>query len=314
MSIELIRGIFSDLPKCKEWHLHLLGYTHSKKNGTIYNCRRIELSPQNKINDHIENISTLHIDNEKGKLLKYTDVREYDGSCNGTTVYRISQDNKDITIGLDELLNGVANFDSEADPFEIKTQAYILCGKLTIDKKEHQIKLVAMNSPITTLKNKFVMLGDKGVFSEITKKVLNLRTTINVVIYDKTVYFLDMAGESLFNMERAYKIKCEETIGEIEKMGIVSDFEAFKDTASKGQNPRRFTSFSKRKLELLNDKDNREKVAETFNILLDEKTKQFDTGKKEDSEKLVKVLCGKGMWDILEEVPVEVDSSKGWGK
>ena len=40
--------------------------------------------------------------------------------------------------------------------------------------------------------------------------------------------------------------------------------------------------------------------------------KQFDTSQKVDAEYLVKVLCGKAMWDVLEEVPVEVDGSKDW--
>ena len=34
--------------------------------------------------------------------------------------------------------------------------------------------------------------------------------------------------------------------------------------------------------------------------------------KKVDVENLVRVLCEKAMWDVLEEVPVEVDGSKGW--
>jgi hypothetical protein len=83
-----------------------------------------------------------------------------------------------------------------------------------------------MNNPIVTLKNRFILRNDK--FWEISDKVLNLRTTINVIIYDTIVYFLDMSGETLFNMERAYKIKCNETIEVIEKMDIVSDITVFK--------------------------------------------------------------------------------------
>ena len=58
-------------------------------------------------------------------------------------------------------------------------------------------------------------------------------------------------------------------------------------------------------------KKNREKVAKYFKIPLTD-DKQFDTSKKVDVENLVKVLCEKAMWDVLEEVPVEVDGSKGW--
>lgn len=310
MSLELINEIFCGLPDCKEWHAHLLAFRHSKRRGTSYNCRRIELEPANRINALIKDICMEYIDIGKNRLSQYTDVREYDGTCNGTTIYRISEYNSDVEIGLDALIQGVADSDSEADPFEMKMQAYILCGSMCKNGEEHQIKLISMNNPITTLKNRF--LCDKGKFWEIPNRVLNLRTTMNVVIYDNTVYFLNMSGETLFNMERAYKKKCNEAVGEIEHMNIISNAEMFRRTAISGQNPRRFAAFSNARLQLLSKKKNREKAAKYFGIPLSDDKKQFITDQKKDAEKLVKILCGKAMWDILEEIPVEVDGLKDW--
>lgn len=174
------------------------------------------------------------------------DVREYDGTCNTTTVYRIKEDNFDIEIDLDALLQGIAAFDSETDPFSMKAQAYVLCGNMKNGDDEHQIKLISMNKPITTLKNHF--LHNKGKFWELPGIVLNLRISMNVIIYDRTVYFLDMSGETLFNMECAYKLKCSEAVDEIEGLNIISDSEMFRSTTISGQNPRRFAAFSKSKL------------------------------------------------------------------
>ena len=309
MSLDLVKEIFSSLPDCKEWHAHLLCFTHSKRHGTTYNCRRIELEPSERIGILIQDIAVGYTGEGKNRLNKYADVREYDGTCNTTTIYRISENNKDIEIDLDVLLQGIADSDTEADPFSMKAQAYVLCGKMVNGDDEHQIKLISMNTPITTLKNRF--LHDKGKFREIPNKVLNLRTSMNVIIYDKTVYFLDMSGETLFNMDRAYKLKCSEAVDEIEELKIISDPEMFRSTATSGQNPRRFAAFSKSKLQLLTKKKNREKAAKYFKIPLTD-DKQFDTSQKGDAENLVKVLCGKAMWDVLEEVPVEVDGSKDW--
>lgn len=309
MSLALVKEIFSVLPDCKEWHAHLLSFTHSKRHGPSYSCRRIELKPSGRLDTLIQDISSEYSDGTKSKLAKYVDVREYDGTCNSTTVYRISENNLDIEIDLDALIQGIADSDSESNPLEMKAQAYVLCGRMSNEKGEHQIKLVSMNTPITTLQNRF--LHDKGKFWEIPDKVLNLRTTMNIVIYDKTVYFLDMSGETLFNMERAYKLKCSEAVDEIEELNIISDPEMFRDTATSGQNPRRFVAFSKSKLQLLRKKKNREKAAKYFRIPLTDE-KQFDTSQKVDAENLVKILCGKAMWDVLEEVPVEVDGSKDW--
>lgn len=309
MSLDLVKEIFRALPDCKEWHAHLLSFTHSKRHGTTYNCRRIELEPSERLSALIKDISAGYVGEGKNKLKKYADIREYDGTCNATTVYRISENNSDIEIDLEALLQGIADSDSEADPFGMKAQAYVLCGNMRRDDEDHQIKLISMNTLITTLKNRF--WHDKGKFWEIPDKVLNLRTSMNVIIYDRKVYFLDMSGETLFNMERAYKLKCSETIDEIEGLRIISDPDVFRSTASSGQNPRRFAAFSKSKLQLLTKKRNREKAAKYFKIPLTE-DKQFDTSQKVDAENLVKVLCGKAMWDVLEEVPVEVDGSKDW--
>lgn len=309
MSLDLVKEIFSALPDCKEWHAHLLSFTHSKRNGTTYNCRRIELEPSGRLSILIQDISSRYTDGGKNELDNYVDVREYDGTCNTTTVYRIRENNPDIEIDLDALLHGIADSDSEADPFSIKAQAYVLCGNMKRDGENHQIKLISMNTPITTLTNRF--WHNKGKFREIPDKVLNLRTSMNVIIYDRTVYFMDMSGETLFNMERAYKHKCNEAVDEIERLSIISDPEMFRSTATSGQNPRRFAAFSESKLQLLTKKKNREKAVKYFKLPLTE-NKKFDTSQKVDAENLVKVLCGKAMWDILEEVPVEVDGSKDW--
>lgn len=269
MSLDLVKEVFSALPDCGEWHAHLLSFTHSKRQGTTYNCRRIELEPSERVRTLIQDIAAGYVGEGKNKLNKYADVREYDGTCNSTTIYRISENNPDIDIDMEALLQGIADSDSEVDPLSMKAQAYVLCGNMKDGDDKHQIKLISMNTPITTLKNRF--LHDKGKFWEIPDKVLNLRTSMNVIIYDKTVYFLDMSGETLFNMERAYKIKCTEAVNEIEKLKIISDSEMFRSTATSGQNPRRFAAFSKSKLQLLTKKKNREKAAKYF------KTNRFHT-------------------------------------
>ena len=173
MSLDLVKEIFSALPDCKEWHAHLLSFTHSKRHGTTYNCRRIELEPSERLSALIRDIAAGYVGEGKNKLKKYADVREYDGTCNTTTVYRISENNPDIEIDLEALLQGIADSDSEADPFGMKAQAYVLCGNMRRDDEDHQIKLISMNTPITTLKNRF--WHDKGKFWEIPDKVLNLR-------------------------------------------------------------------------------------------------------------------------------------------
>lgn len=309
MSLILMKKIFESLPKNQYWSIHLLEYKHLK-GGSKYTCRLIELEPDGRLNKLIQDISELYT-GEKGKkrLSRYNDVRNYDGTCSGTTIYKIPFEESDVVVDLDALFEGITNSDVECNPFEIKPQAYILCGRLLIDGKEHQIKLISMNSPITILKNKF--MNKKGGFKEIKEKILNLRTSINAVIYDKDIYMLDMSVEPLFNMERSYKNKCNKAVERIEHLDIVSDIDTFKSIATTGHNPRSFAAFSEGKLNLLGNVKSRAVVCQRFGIPLTQDRK-FDTTKKENADKLVKVLCNKAMWDIIEENSVEVDGLKTW--
>lgn len=313
MSIEILQDVFKNLqnhPDNSNWTIHLLHFHHNQKDGTIYNCIKIELHPKECLKQLLLDIATAHLDGTKARLKKYTEVRDYDGTCNGTIIYRITKDNTSISIDLDALLQGIANSDSEVDPEKIKYQAYALCGTIELFGESKEVKLISMNTPITTMKNKFTFLS-KRQFEKLSKPVLNLRTSINVVIIDQDVFFLDMSGETLFNMERAYKQKCEKIVSDIENMKLVSNMEVFRKIATSGQNPRKFIAFQDSKLQLLRREPIRKEVSKKFDIPLSDDNACFITDDV-NSEKLIKVLCNKAMWDTIENRPVEVDGSKKW--
>ena len=130
MSLDLLKDIFTSLPNYRDWHAYLLSFTHSAHQGTTYNCRRIEFDPADRLNSHIQDISSRYVGETESNLDKYLDVCEYDGTCSATTIYRISENNSDIKIDVEGLLSAIANADSEMNPFDLKAKAYILCGKM----------------------------------------------------------------------------------------------------------------------------------------------------------------------------------------
>lgn len=97
MSLYLVKKIFSALPHCREWHAHLLNFTCSNGGEMTYNCRRIELEPTDRLITLIQDIAEGYVSEGKNRMNKYADVREYDGTCNSTTIYRISEDNMERT-------------------------------------------------------------------------------------------------------------------------------------------------------------------------------------------------------------------------
>ena len=158
------------------------------------------------------------------------------------------------------------------------------------------------------MKHKF--LHDNGIFREISEKVLSLRPTLDIIIVDDTVYFLTMAGESLFNMERSYRTICNEKIETIRGMDIMSDYDIFSETAASGHNPRRFLAFNQGRLTALGNRTTRRAMARKFAIPL--RDDKFDTTVTGVSEKIVKLLCNRGMVDPFEDSAVEVAGAKRW--
>lgn len=308
MSISKIKSIFENVATCEAWSLQLLQIKNSKRNGTTYCGREITLSPEGTLTNFLSEISDRYCSQEKGLEKMFESVTDYDGSTVDKTIYKLTTDNELISTEYPALIEAIGNPDSEVDPLEFSAQAYILKGVISIIGEELSIKLISMQNPVTSLKHKF--LRANGTFTEISDKVISLRTAIDVVIVDETVYMLTLAGENLFNMERAYKSVCEKQITNITDSNIINDAEAFSSVASCGHNPRKFVSFNESHLQKLKNANSRKKISKKFNIPLD--GDKFDMNQPEAADKLVKLLCDRGMVDPFDDNPMEVSSSKKW--
>lgn len=308
MSLSLIRDIFAGVGTYEAWSLQLIKINNSKRDGTSYLTRDVEITPSGKITAFIKEIADGYIQPDRGALNKYQDVREYDGTSIDRIVYTLNADNELIQTEYEALIKAIATPDAEIDPLSMKAQAYLIKGIVTIGEEQHSVKFISMQKPVTNLKHKF--LRANGTFQEIDDQVISLRTSIDVIFCDNTIFMLTLAGENLFNMERAYKATCNSKVEAVKAIGIVSDPDVFSNVACNGHNPRKFISFNERRLEKLKNANTRKKVSRQFDIPLN--GDQFDTSTPEASDKLIKVLCNRGMMDPFEDNPVEVDGSKRW--
>ena len=308
MTLEKMKAVFEALPNCTAWSLQLLKINTSKQSGTSYTGREIALSPEGTLASFVAEISDRYIDESKGVLNSYHDITEYNGSTVDRVIYWLDKTNELIADEYDALITAIANPDTELDPLEFKSRAYVLRGMVHLDGEEKPIKLISMQNPVTSLKHKF--LRANGTFTEITDRVISLRTSIDVIIMEDTVYMLTLAGENLFNMKRAYKAACTGKLVEIERCSIVTDFAAFSSVAGSGHNPRKFVSFNDAHLQKLKNAKSRTKMAKKFNIPMDGEL--FDTTQPGATEKIVKLLCDRGMVDPFDDNPMEVAGSKKW--
>lgn len=100
-----------------------------------------------------------------------------------------------------------------------------------------------MQSPFVNMKRKHWWDGKK--FVEMTTPVLALRMSADVIFYDNSAYLMTMAGENLFQLERAYKKVSSFCIKQVNESGILADIDTFESVASSGNNPRKFVSYNK---------------------------------------------------------------------
>lgn len=308
MSINKLKLAFENASKHDDWSIQLLRIYTTKRNGTKYTAREIRLEPADRMLQFIKELSNIYINRENGKLLSFSETLPYDGTALGTVIYKLPADNMLIKDEYRDLISAIASPNHEINPLDFSSQAYLLKGQVIINDTEYSVKLISMKNPITQLKHRFTY-GNSS-FKAVSDKVLYLRQSIDVIILGNCVYMLTLAGEKLFNMERAYKSICEKKIYEIKTCNILSDYETFSHVARTGYNPRRFVSFNEHKLDQLKNDNIRIDIATKFNIpLVDGK---FDTTQECVAEKIVKILCDKGMIDPIKNTPVEVSNAKPW--
>ncbi len=308
MSLDVIKSVFSSLDTCQAWSVQLIKIKNSKRNGVTYVSREISLTPKGSLLDFINELAQIYTKGEKELSHTFQDVAEYDGSTIDKTVYKISTDNELIKTEYSSLIETIANPDAETDPLSLKAQAYLLSGIINIEGEEKSIILISMQNPVTTLRHKY--LHANGTFKEISDQVLSLKCSIDVLIIDDVVYMLTLAGENLFHMERAHKAVCEKKVQEIQRCDIINNFSAFSVIATTGHNPRKFVSFNNDHLLKLKHANSRKKMAKKFNIPLD--GDKFDTNDSTAIDKIIKLLCDRGMVDPFDDNPREVAGSKKW--
>lgn len=309
MSLDIIKSVFLNLNTGTNWSLQLLNIKTSKRTGTGYSSRLITLTPNERLATLVNDIEAIYTGHGKKAVTMYRSVREYDGTADALTVYKLSSSHELISEEYATFVQVIADPNSENDPFEY-TSAYLLKGQLEMSGENIPIKLISMQNPVTTLKHKF--LRKRGEFEELSDKVLSLRPTMDILVVGETVYFLTLAGENLFNMSRSYKAVCHQKVEEVEQSDIISGIENFKSTAETGHNPRRFIAFNESRLTALKKKNVRIAMAKRFSIPLDANGDKFDATVEGASEKIVKFLCNKGMIDPFEKTAVEVDGARQW--
>ncbi len=291
----------------------MLKFADDPTNGMTYESRTIELYSDGEMSKFLVDIQAEYIGaedhRERGRLRQYAAVEEYDGSVVGTTIYSLLCSNELIKGAYERMVVSLANPQTEGDPIDFRANAYALQGVWANQGKAVPVTLIAVMNPFKKLKHKFMY--DEGTFKEITENVLDLRLYADVIVVDKTVFFLGMAGEKLFGMERAYRARAEKLAEEFSKVAFLTDAVKLKETALSGHYPRMLLAYQPSKMDYLDKPSNRRAIAKKFGIGI-RKDGTLDTEDPKSAEKLLRFLCNKGMLDPTDQSTMEVTGAKRW--
>lgn len=310
MSLEKLKNIFCELRSCDCLSLQILHIKNNKTSGTVYNSRELKIRPEGSLQELLNEIVERYTNDKNGKLFHFTDVVEYDGTTNEKVIYKLGIQDNLIKEDYLKFVNSVSNADCECNVlnFNKKAQAYVIKGIIVHNGERKDIKIVVLRNPITVLKHKFFWDDDK--FKKMDNDVISLTTGVDVLIFDNIVYMITGAAEKLFNIERSYKLHCAAKLERVKESNIIYDFDSFEKIAEGGHNPRKFLAFRDNNFDKLKDLDFRRNIAIRFGIPLCED--KFDTSEVKNADKLIKLLCKKGMIDPFDELPMEVDGSRKW--
>lgn len=304
-----LKMVFSKLTEDPAWTLQVVRIKVSKDDDIVYVCREVEIDPNDKLLEYIDNISKHYISQDG--LEKYSSIDDYTGDIIGDCIYRLDNNNELIKKSYNILIQAVANPDREANIKDMgKFNAAIFKGNVEIDNTVSQVMLISLQKPITTFTNKFVFGIETNKFKLLKEPILTLRSTIDVAVIGNTVYLFTMEGEKLFDLNRTYKAICKAKVNEISQYDFITDKDSFISIANSGRNPRRFISFNNSHFEALTDEKLRKKLGKKLSIKL--KKNKIDTTDPENVERLVKFLCNKAMIDPCDESPMEVAAAKPW--
>ena len=308
MSIELLQNLFAGLPSLEGKTLKLLRFKEDPKDDMAYTSREIKLYPSELMNKLLEEIQAEYI-GKRNRLGQYTTVDKYDGSMVGTTIYSLSCIDPLIKVAYERMTTSLANPQTEVDPFDFNANAYVLHGDWNCGDRIVPVKLISIMNPFKKLKHKFFY--DGGTFKEISENVLDLRLYTDVILIGEEAFFLGMAGEKLFGMERAYQTNVKKLADKFGETPFLVNADKLQETALSGHYPRMLVAYQPDKMEYLRDKSQRQAIAKKFGIEIN-KDGTLDMDKPGNAARLIRFLCNRGMLDPTDQSAMEVAGAKRW--
>lgn len=179
--------------------------------------------------------------------------------------------------------------------------------------KGKSVDVLFNSPPFKQLKGSvWTFTGNKYKFTN--DRLLVLPSEADALRVDERIFFLTERGARIFESPDDLASRLSKVIDEIVDTGMISDAKRFREFASDVSNLRRLRGFEDGgldRLKLLSGHGEGKKIREKFGLKVD--GKKLAVTSEEDVEKVIKLVCQRGMLNPFDGAPMEVHGASPWG-
>lgn len=313
MDTTKLMSVFKTLPRGQNWRLSVMSIRGGVNSAPAFMSRLINLDPESAMMDYLKEITSHYIDKKHGWLLPFPEIAPYQGEWSSERIFHLRTDDEKVRETVDLCKNADRGMAFLGNPAEIDVNAFLLHGVIPVDEAPTDVWLLSTRKPFQRLSRRFSWKKGRKVYKRIDERILTLSVIFDAAIVGKDLFFLSIAGAQVFVCETICREIAKRKV-EIVK-NLTTNEARLKEVAQKGFNPRRFLSFDPKRVELLSDSPElAKKVSRLFDIEFDPQAGKFSLRSDEDANRLIKVVCNRGMEDPFTENAVEVAWSAPWAK
>lgn len=159
------------------------------------------------------------------------------------------------------------------------------------------MKVLSSSNPIKYYKHKFSFIINN--FTELTDPILSLNVSCDCIIFNDYALFFTGKAESIFDLEKHYKVLASKCLTQLQEKGIIEDFDSFKNYACCWPKAAKFESFDIDRINSFAELDipTKAKILNNFSILLNSQG-AIVANSPEEREQVLNFACGKLLIDF----------------
>lgn len=159
------------------------------------------------------------------------------------------------------------------------------------------MKVLSSSNPIKYYKHKFSFIINN--FTELTDPILSLNVSCDCIIFNDYALFFTGKAESIFDLEKHYKVLASKCLTQLQETGIIEDFDSFKNYACCWPKAAKFESFDIDRINSFAELDipTKAKILNNFSILLNSQG-AIVANSPEEREQVLNFACGKLLIDF----------------